>query len=285
MKNAGISGFDMFEIGVPEEDTMIAGGPAFLSDESCKVIKFVVSEAGSLGLQVGLNLARSWNAGGSWILPENAGKSLYFSKTSIKGELKTQKIKIPFPEVSARGNVGRSYIPFGADGRPAYYEEVVLLAIPEESGKNHADTSRIINISAFFDPVTDKLTWNVPGGNWNIYRYVCSNSGQQLVMPSPLSAGLTVDHFDSASVRIHLMHIINRLAPVLGDFRNTALRSFYLASYEARGFVWTPTLPSVFRKINGYDIYKLIPSLFNKALFDDETNGRVQNDFRKTFQN
>ncbi len=78
------------------------------------------------------------------------------------------------------------------------------------------------------------------------------------------------------------MHIINRLEPVLGDFRNTALKSFYLASYEARGFVWTSTLPTEFRKINGYDIYKLIPSLFDKALFDNETNDRVQTDFRKT---
>ncbi len=99
MKNAGITGFDMFEIGVPKEDTMIPGGPAFLSDESLKVIKFVVSEAGKLGLQVGLNLASSWNAGGSWILPENAGKSLYFSKTGITGKPGIQKIKIPFPEV------------------------------------------------------------------------------------------------------------------------------------------------------------------------------------------
>jgi hypothetical protein len=85
MKNAGIGGFDMFEIGVPRQDTMIPGGPAFLSDESLKVIKFVVKEAGKLGLEMGLNLASSWNAGGSWTLPKNAGKSLYFSNTTMKG--------------------------------------------------------------------------------------------------------------------------------------------------------------------------------------------------------
>src|SRR5665647_1154099 len=45
MKKAGIGGFDFFEIGVPKEDTMIPGGPAFLSDESLKVIKFAVKEA------------------------------------------------------------------------------------------------------------------------------------------------------------------------------------------------------------------------------------------------
>ncbi|MBK8884219.1 MAG: hypothetical protein IPN67_18210 [Bacteroidales bacterium] len=233
-------------------------------------------------MQVGLNLASSWNAGGSWILPENAGKSLYFSKAAIKGGSGIERIKIPFPEITAKGNVGKSSIKYGADGRPVYYEDVAILAIPAESGKNQADTSKIINISGFFDPLNDQLTWNVPAGNWDIHRYVCSNSGQQLVLPSPLSAGLTVDHFDSAAVRIHLMHFINRLEPVLGDFRNTALKSFYLASYEARGFVWTSTLLSEFRKINGYDLDKLIPSLFDKELFDEVTNDRVQADFKKT---
>ncbi len=282
MRNAGISGFDMFEIGVPKEDTMIPGGPAFLSDESLKVIKFVVNEAGKLGLQVGLNLASSWNAGGSWITPENAGKSLYFSKTSMRGTSRVQKREIPFPKVEAKGNVGESLIKYRDDGRPVYYEDVVLLAIPAGMAENQADTGKIINISRYFDPRNDLLTWKAPTGDWDIYRYICSNSGQQLVMPSPQSAGLTVDHFDSVAVKSHIMYIIDRLKPVLGDFRNTALKSLYLASYEARGFVWTPTLPSEFRKINGYDIYKLIPSLFNKDLFSQETNDRVQSDFRKT---
>ncbi|MCK5468304.1 MAG: hypothetical protein KAI99_07345, partial [Cyclobacteriaceae bacterium] len=128
----------------------------------------------------------------------------------------------------------------------------------------------------------DELNWDAPSGNWEIYRYVCSNSGQQLVLPSPLSAGLTVDHFDSIAVRTHLMHVINRLKPVLGDFRNTALKSFYLASYEARGFVWTSTLSTKFKQVNGYDIAKYIPSLFNPELFNPETTVKIQTDFKKT---
>jgi len=58
MKKAGIGGFDLFEIG--SRDKMIPTGPAFLSAESLKMIKFVVDEAGKLGLTVGLNFASSW---------------------------------------------------------------------------------------------------------------------------------------------------------------------------------------------------------------------------------
>jgi hypothetical protein len=287
MKNAGIGGFDLFEIGVPKEDTMIPGGPAFLSDESLKVIKFAVKEAGKLGLEVGLNLASSWNAGGTWTLPENAGKSLYYSEIRVKGESEAQKIIVPFPAISFPkasliGGTGKPMIPFQANGRPVYYEEVVVLAIPANMNKNMLDTTKIINVSGFFDPTKDLLIWTPPFGDWEILRYVCSNSGQQLVLPSPHSAGLTIDHFDSTSVRTHLMYIINRLKPVLGDFRETALKSFYLASYEARGFVWTSTLPSEFKKVNGYDIYKFLPSFFDQELFNQETTKRVQADFKKT---
>ena len=287
MKKAGIGGFDFFEIGVPRTDKETPGGPAFLSDESLKVIKFAVNEAGKLGLEMGLNLSSSWNAGGSWTLPKNSGKSLYFSKIDVKGTNSEQKIKVPFPEISFPksalvGGTGKPMIPLQTNGRPVYYEEVAILAIPGKTAKNNLDTSKVINVTRFFDPSKDLLNWKAPSGDWEIHRYVCSNSGQELVLPSPQSAGLTIDHFDAEAVKTHLMYVINRLKPVLGDFRKTALKSFYLASYEARGFVWTSTLPKEFKKVNGYDIFKFLPSLFDKALFSEEVTKRVQTDFKKT---
>jgi|TARA_B110000908_G_scaffold67775_1_gene81881 hypothetical protein len=288
MKEAGIGGFDLFEIGVPKEDTMIPGGPAFLSDESLQIIKYVIDEAGKLDLTVGLNLASSWNAGGSWIEPKNGGKSLYFSKISLKGNLKKQNIKVPFPEISFPksaliGGTEKSMIPFQGNGKPVYYEEVAVLAIPVSVKKNSLDPAEIIDVTPFFNSADDILTWEAPPGEWEIFRYVCSNSGQQLVLPSPYSAGLTVDHFDSTAVKTHLLHVINRLKSVLGDdFKATALKSLYLASYEARGFAWTSTLTSEYKKINGYDIIKFIPALFNPDLFNDETTKKIQSDFKKT---
>jgi len=286
MKKAGIAGFDFFEIGVPKGDTMIEAGPAFLSEGSLKVIECIVREAGALDLEMGLNLASSWNAGGAWTLPENAGKSLYFSKTTIQGQKGKQKIQVPFPEISFPQNAliggsGKPLVPLRANGRPVYYEDVAVLAIPLDVN-GILDTSGVYDVTRFFDKKNEVLNWKAPPGNWQILRYVCSNSGQQIVLPSPHSAGLTIDHFDSTAVRTHLMHIINSLIPVIGDFRKSALKSFYLASYEARGFVWTPTLPNVFKELNGYDIYKFLPSLYNKELFDSSVTAKVETDFKKT---
>ena len=287
MKEAGLSGFDIFEIGVPKSDTMIPGGPAFMSDEYLRTLKTVIDEAGKLGLTVGLNLASSWNAGGSWIKPEHAGKSLYYSKVSLKGVQGRIETILPFPEInfpkaSLIGGTGKPMIPFRDNGRPSYYEEIAVLAVPAGLAKGSLDTASVINLAPYFDAGSDLLKWVVPPGEWDIYRYVCSNSGQELVLPSPKSAGLTIDHFDSTAVETHLMYIINRLLPVIGDFRNTALKSLYLASYEARGFVWTSSLVNEFRRIHGYDIIKYLPTFYDKELFSGEVTEKVQSDFRKT---
>jgi len=287
MKNAGIGGFDLFEIGAPKNENTIPAGPAFLSDESVEIIKWVVEEAGRLGLDMGLNLASSWNAGGSWILPRHGAKSLYRSQKTITGDGRVQAIEIPFPEINFPaqhiiGHAGKPMIPFGKDGRPKYYEEVALLALPTGFELFKLDTSKIINLTPFFDTEKSLLEWKAPPGDWTIQRFVCSNSGQTLVLPSPYSAGLTIDHFDSSAVEFHLNYIINRLKPALGELNNAALKSFYLASYEARGFVWTSSMTSVFRDLHGYDITKYLPLFFNDKLYPGETKKRIDTDFKKT---
>ena len=84
---------------------------------------------------MGLNLASSWNAGGTWVKPEHAAKSLYFSKTVVKGS-GVQKIILPFPEISKTDAQGKArLIEFGDDGKPVYYEEVAVLAIPANKKK------------------------------------------------------------------------------------------------------------------------------------------------------
>jgi hypothetical protein len=280
-KEAGVSGFTIFEIG--SRDTILVGtGPEYLGEESLKTIQFAVEEAGKLGLEVGLNTASSWNAGGNWLTPEHAAKSIYQSKVNISGGNK-QDIEIPFPEIPETDPRGRKrMIEFGKDGKPVYSEEIAVLAIPEVPGESLADTSKIQDISEYFNPDTEILGWDAPEGEWKIVRYVSSNSGENLVLPSKFSAGPIVDHYDADATAFHFNYIIERLQSVLGDLRETALKSLYMASYEARGFTWTPTLPDEFRKINGYEVKKFLPVLFEEAQFSSETTANFRADFQRT---
>ena len=277
IKAAGLGGVDIFEIGF-RPDGIVPPGPPFMGDESLNGITFAIREAGRLGLEVGLNLSSSWNAGGSWIKPEHAAKSLYFSEMKITGGGQ-QQITLPFPAISRKDAQGRELIELADDGRPLFREEIAVLAIPAGLEGDFLDTARIVNVSRFFDSAKDVLDWHVPSGEWKICRYVCSNSGDQLMLPSPASTGPIIDHFDASATETHFMYFINRLQPVLGEFPKTALKNFYLASFEARGAVWTPLLAAKFKELNGYEIYKFLPYIFNKKAFAPEIAESFRQDF------
>lgn len=282
MKQAGIAGVDIFDIGARAPNNpgqMIPPGPAFMSPGSLSAILCVIRQATKYNMEVGLSLASSWNAGGSWITPEHAGKSLYFSKVRVSGT-GLQNVRLPFPEISKVDEKGKPrVIVYDAAGKPVYRQEVAVLAVPVASKEHFLDTSRIIDVTQFFDAEKEMLNWNIPPGEWEVCRYVCSNSGEQLKYYSDNSAGPIIDHFDSSATRAHLMYFINHLKPALGDFTKTALKNFYLASFEATGLIWTPSLPAEFKKLNGYSILKYLPAIFDKKLFDSITTGRFAHDY------
>ena len=85
-----------------------------------------------------------------------------------------------------------------------------------------------------------------------------------------------------AATRAHFMYFIDKLQSRLGDFSQTALKNFYLASYEATGQVWTSSLPATFEEIHGYSIDKFIPALFEGQFLEEEMAKRFQQDFNKT---
>ena len=285
MKNAGITGVDIFDIGARAPNNpnkMIPGGAAFMGPQALATLVKVINKATEYRMEVGLSLSSSWNAGGSWVTPEYAGKSLYYSTVTVSGPGR-QKLRVPFPVISPLDEKGKArVIVYNDKGKPVYSKEVAVLAYPYDSIKRYRDTSKIINVSAFFDVERDELHWNVPDGNWQIQRFVCSSSGEQLKYYSDNSAGPIIDHFDSSATRFHFMYFIDHLKPLLGDFTKTALKSFYLASFEATGSVWTPSLPIEFKKINGYDVYKLLPAIFNNKMFDAAVTEKFKHDFNKT---
>jgi hypothetical protein len=281
LKAGGVSGFTIFEIG-SRDTVLVKAGPAYLGQESLKIIKFAVNEAKKLGMEIGLNTASSWNAGGNWIPPKYAAKSIYHSKTALTGG-KTIRVKLPFPEISEKDAWNkRRLIEFRKDGKPAFYEEIAVLALPAKTVIAGLDTGRVINITRFFNPETETLKWDAPAGEWEIFRYVCSNSGENLVLPSKHSAGPIMDHFDAEATEFHFEYIINKLESVLGDLKKSPLKSLYMASYEAKGFTWTTTLPEVFREINGYEADKFLPALFSGDLFTPEITANFKADFQRT---
>jgi len=242
MKAKGMSGAEIWDIGVisPIPEEPIPAGPAFLGPESLKAINHAIEQADRLGLHLGIVASSSWNAGGSWIEPRDAMKGLYESEITVDGPAKLSRL-LPFPACNA---------PKGADGLPLYYKEIAVLAYPQSPDHTIRDPASVINLSDKMDR-DGRLTWDVPPGSWVIARFITSNTGQKLMVPSPNSNGLLIDHLDGNAAETHFRYIIDQILKMRPSL--DSLRYMEVDSVEVDNQTdWTDSFVEEFRKRRGY---------------------------------
>ena len=127
-----------------------------------------------------------------------------------------------------------------------------------------------------------KLDWEVPAGEWDLYRFITANNGEKLKAPSPLSGGLIIDHLSRDAARMHNQYMMEKLTSELGDLSKTALKYFYSCSYEVRGSIWTPAFEDEFRRRRGYDLRRFLPVLAGVLVVDEDVSARFRIDYRRT---
>ncbi len=252
MKSQGMNRAEIWDVAAVKNPSFIPAGGAFLGDESVNLIKHAISEGKRLKMSIGIVASSGWNAGGSWVTPEWASKNLYFSKVEVNGPQKFT-IDLPFPKLPEG-------CPMKDPNTPVFYKDVSVLAVPFSAEKTIENLSSIKNLTPFFKD--GKLTWEVPEGKWTILRFVCSNNGQQLIVPSPNSNGLFIDFFDPEATKRHLKYFMDRLGVTPENSGEAGLDYFEFDSMElAEGTPWTDSFPSVFKERRGYEIENYLPVL------------------------
>lgn len=122
MQAAGLGGVLLFEMGARgDKATIPPPGPAFLSPEWVKSLRTTTEQAKALGLQVDVSVISSWDMGGPWIEPKHASMGLYATEQAATGGA-TLDVVLPFPTPERAA-------PLGADGRPAFWTDVAVLAV------------------------------------------------------------------------------------------------------------------------------------------------------------
>jgi alpha-L-rhamnosidase/Prolyl oligopeptidase family len=275
MKAKGMSGAEIWDIGVihTHPDEKVPAGPPFLGPESLKAVNHAIEQADRLGLHLGMVASSSWNAGGSWVKPQESMKGIYHSGITVQGPASLSQV-LPFPEVPRA--------PKGEDGLPIYYREIAVLAFPEVKNNAIADVSSVINLSSKMDS-KGLLTWEVPAGTWVIQRFVNSMTGEKLKVPSPNSNGLLIDHLDANAARSHFQHIIDQILtmrPSLDAMRYMEVDSVEIGRDTSQD--WTDTFVEEFRKRRGYDPIPYLPALKGKGFSDALLTSRFRQDYRKT---
>jgi hypothetical protein len=143
------------------------------------------------------------------------------------------------------------------------------------------DSRKIVDLTALVDR-EGHLRWRVPPGRWIILRYVCTNTGEHLKVPSPNSDGLAADHLSTGATERCLRYVVDRLRTAIPDLKGSALKNLYLASYEVQGRVWTPDFLDQFRSRRGYDLKPFLPVLGGGLVDNERITDRVRYDFEKT---
>jgi len=128
----------------------------------------------------------------------------------------------------------------------------------------------------------DHLRWDAPAGEWSILRYVVMNTGERLKVPSPNSDGWATDHLNSEATHAHMKYVLDRLGENFGNLKTSGIRNLYLASYEVRGPVWSPTFTAEFKKRRGYEMAPYLPAIFGASVGGREMTERFIFDYRKT---
>lgn len=261
-KALGMRGFEIWDIGVLRGKDMVPVGPAFLGEESLKTIKHAMTEAKRLGLELNMIAASSWNAGGSWVKKSDGSKRLASSSVDAAGPKK-------FDEV----------LPLPCDSE-TYYYDISVMAVPQSKDKKLASLDLAIDLTGKMDD-KGRLKWDVPAGDWTIMRFVCRGTNQGLVVPSPNSDGLLIDHLSAEATERHMLHMINKLGEI--DPGHKILKIMSHDSFELHpANDWTEDFVDEFKKRRKYDPGKYLPLLEGWRLDDKDVQIRFVADYRKT---
>jgi hypothetical protein len=279
-KAKGMGGFDIWDVGIRvDPNNIVPAGPPFMGPESVQAIGHAVREAERVGLDLGLTIASSWNAGGDWVRPEHGVMALFRENIVVEGPASVDRV-LPFPKLPAEYERHPTLIDYDMRGLPTFYREVAVLAFPLRADST-IRSGEIVDLSARVDR-QGRLRWRAPRGRWQVARYVCAPTGQPLMVPSPNSNGRMVDHFSAEATRVHLDVFFTRLNEELGSLRDRALKYFYTDSYEANTAAWTPAMPEEFRRRRGYDLRGFLPILDGFSIDGEDTSERFRFDFKKT---
>ena len=246
-KAAGLSRLQVWDVKAHQDpDRLVPIGPPFLDDEWLANLAHANREAKRLGLELGMLAASGWNAGGTWVEPEQAGLGLYASTQEVRGAAALD-LQLAFPEVPA-------HCPRGVDGRPAYWRTVAVQASPAAEAELLVP-EHVVDLTERID--TDgRLRWNAPAGDWTMRWFIFANTGQRLIVPSPRADGLQIDFFDADDSRTYFNHVLERLELALGPLEETALRYLEVDSLELEGGrlgAWTEEILGAFSARYEYD--------------------------------
>lgn len=301
MKSAGLGGLLFMDgsLGLPR------GPYRFMSGPWLEQFTHLVSEAGRLGLSIGLNNGPGWSgSSGPWIDPADASQVVVHSESIVEGPTRFDAV-LPTPTGIRHG----------------YYRDIAVLAYRLSDGVprqriEHFDSTKSFAGRADFEDVVpwprfiatnpywpvlsaedvlvettlqdltarlrrDRLQWNVPSGRWLVLRFghtVGNGAGRSAQSEA---TGLECDKLSSAAVERHAASYLTKLAR-LGASHGQVIAAAHIDSWEAGSGNWTAGFREEFRRRRGYEMLPYMATLAGFVVGSLERSERFLWDFRET---
>jgi len=300
MRRQGIAGALVFDAGEGRGSPV---GPVFMSDAWRELFKHALREAARLKLDLSVNLCSGWDAGGTWVTPEHAAKSLVWSATTVRGPGAIDQA-LPQPAVTNDyyRDVAVVAFPDRAEAQDApklkYWERkaarVFLRGLPETldeedaavPGEEACASRQVLDLSSRTD-ASGRLRWNAPEGTWTVLRFGYTLLGARTKCVSPGAQGLEIDFFSAKAMDAHFAETGAKLIADAGSLAGKTLKYVHDDSYEvegARGLqpTWTPEFRAEFLARRGYDLLPYLPVLAGRIIESREVANRFLWDYRRT---
>ena len=260
---------------------------AYQSDSWWNLVRQAAAESRRLGLEFGLhNCAGYESSGGPWITPQHSMQEVVWSEMRVTGPGKFDGVlprpqpglvaHEPFPQRydPATGKLVRHEVP----ARTNYFDDIAVLALPAEG---IVPEEKVLNLSPPMN-ADGHLTWEVPEGNWIIYRFGHTTTG---AMPQPAqwaAMGLECDKMSREAVELHLRHLLGDVKQHLGNLVGNGLTYIWFDSYEAGTPTWTPKMREEFRARRGYDLTPFLATLARRQIGNVAETTKFLDDFQQT---
>lgn len=250
------------------------------TDPWWRLVRHASIESHRLGMDFGMAGSPGYStSGGPWITPELSMLQICHSSVKATGPAKT-KLDLPRPTVDPRGQM--HYPVFNPEtglvekpeipARKTFYRDIAVIALPAE-GEPTKD--QVIEL-------TGKTEWEVPAGEWTIYRFGYTTKGILLQPPQWKAQGLECDKLNPEAVGLHLDHVIGEIRKHVGDLVGKGFNFVHLDSYEAGVPEWTPRMREEFLKRRSYDLTPFLATLAGRTIGSKKESDKYRADFKET---
>ncbi|HNY39528.1 MAG TPA: glycosyl hydrolase [Bryobacteraceae bacterium] len=278
MRKKGIGGFLMFDSRA-YNDHIMTPPPApfdFMSDEWRHMIKFAMSEASRLGLEMSTNL--STNGGtlrSPWPTGEDSPKKLIWTSAEVRGPGRVT-CELRRPSMAHFWEVAVLAVRRGAPAATPSQASIDLSGqwrdiVFEPQGAIVAGNA-VVDLTSRVD-ASGRLAWDAPEGEWTLLRFGCATMDGFDKDVDILNAKASENHFDKMG---------RKFLADAGPLAGKTLTHFYNVSWEGASPTWTPGFEKDFLHFRGYSLLPYLPVLAAMTVDSIEVSSRFMEDFGRT---